>query len=167
MARINLPAAILIAVLLGFGGYRDALARGSGGGATDPAGTEEAAAAPAESAGLTDAEKSAAGCGVAGAGAVAASYLVGPSEVLMLWGGGMVVPSGSVMLGVVLLAQIGTTFCAIGVLATPTVLWAYDQSGNIAARLAQVSRGIGRQALQLFQTASPEERQVADSAAAH
>lgn len=138
-------AAILVAVLLGFGAPRAAWAQAQGSG-TDAA-PAAAAAAPADPREMSDGEKAAAGCGFAAAGGLAATYAAGPSEITMLWGGGMLIPSGSVMLAVALLGQIGASACAIGVLATPTVLWAYDQSGNIAARLIQVTAGLGDRVL--------------------
>lgn len=149
MKTSQLVAAILVAGLLGFAAPRPVLAQSAA-----PA----AIAAPADAdAGLSDGEKAAAGCGVAAAGGMAASYIAGPSEIAMLWGGGMLVPSGSIMLALTLLGQIGASACAIGVLATPTVLWAYDQSGNIAARVVEVSQGVGASVLAAFgQGPAPE-----------
>ncbi len=144
MTKSKGVAAILVAVVLGFGAPRMALAQAPGS-STDAA--PAAAAAPADPSDLSDGEKAAAGCGVAAAGGLVATYAAGPSEIAMLWGGGMLVPSGSVMLAVALLGQIGASACAIGVLATPTVLWAYDQSGNIGARLIQVTAGLGNRVL--------------------
>ena len=71
------------------------------------------------------------GCGVAATGALAATYIAGPSEITLLWGGGMLIPGNSIMLAVALLGQIGASFCAIGAVATPTVLWAVDQSSKL------------------------------------
>jgi hypothetical protein len=131
-------AAILVAGLLGFGAPLAALAQAQGADAT---------AAPADPAAMSDGEKAAAGCGVAAAGSLAATYAAGPSEIALLWGGGMLVPSGSLMLAVALLGQIGASACAIGVVATPTVLWAYDQSGNIAYSVIKATAGLGEQIL--------------------
>ena len=142
MAKSRIVAATVAAVLLGVCAPRGVLAQGQGG--------ADAAPAAADPAAMTDGEKAAAGCGVAAAGSLAATYLAGPSEIVLLWGGGMLIPSGSVMLAVTLLGQIGASACAIGVVATPTVLWAYDQSGHIADRLIQASAGIGRQAAGVF-----------------
>ena len=161
MTKRKIVVTSLAVVWLGFGAPRAVLAQVQG---NADAGTTVAAVAPADPNDLSDGEKAAAGCGVAAAGGLAATYIAGPSEIVMLWGGGLLVPSGSVMLAVTLLGQIGASACAIGALATPTVLWAYDQSGNIAARLAQVSAGLGRQALAAFGPGQPPERQLAEVA---
>ena len=166
MPKSKLVAAILVAVLLGYGAPRAALAQAQGSSGSDAA-TASAAAPPADPGDMSDGEKAAAGCGVAAVGGLAATYIAGPSEIVMLWGGGMLVPSGSVMLAVTLLGQIGASACAIGVVATPTVLWAYDQSGNIAARLIQVTEGFGNRVLAAFWPDPAPERQLADGAAAH
>ena len=146
-------AAILVAGLLGFGAPRAALAQAQGASAAD------ATAAPADPAAMSDGEKAAAGCGVAAVGSLAATYAAGPSEITMLWGGGMLVPSGSLMLAVALLGQIGASACAIGVVATPTVLWAYDQSSNIAYSVMLATAGLGQQILAaLGQGEAPGQR---------
>ena len=155
MTKRKIVAALLVAVLLGAGAPRTAQAQGSGGpGSAAP----EPAAAAADPGELSDGEKAAAGCGIAAAGSLAATYIAGPSEIAMLWGGGLLIPSGSVMLAMTLLGQIGASACAIGVLATPTVLWAYDQSGNIAARMVQVSEGLGKQMRVAFGQEQPPGR---------
>ncbi len=159
MTKGKVVAAMLVAAVVGFGAPRAVLAQGSSGS------TNATAVAPADASAMSDNEKAAAGCGVAAAGSLAATYLAGPSEIAMLWGGGLLVPSTGVMLAVTLLGQIGASACAIGVLATPTVLWAYDQSGNIAARLVEVTEGLGNRALVAL--GQPSHRQLADGAAAH
>lgn len=165
MTKRKIVAAVLVAAVLGFGAPRAALAQQAKGG-TDAA-TTVAAAPPTDPGELSDGEKAAAGCGIAAAGGLAATYAAGPSEITLLWGGGMLVPSTGIMLAVALLGQIGASACAIGVVATPTVLWAYDQSGNIAARLLQVTQGLGQRALMAFGQDEAPERQLADGAAAH
>jgi hypothetical protein len=146
MTKSSVIAAILVAGLLGFGAPRAAFAQAQGSTGTDAA-PAAAAAAPADPSALSDGEKAALGCGIAATGAMAATYAAGPSEITLLWGGGMLVPSGSVMLGLALLGQIGASFCAIGAVATPTVLWAYDQSDAIATRLLHASADAGRSLL--------------------
>lgn len=153
MARSKVAGAVLVAVLLGSGVPRAALADAQAG--SGAAVVTATAADPAE---LSETEKAAAGCGFAAAGGLAATYLAGPSEIALLWGGGMLVPSGSIMLAMALIGQIGASACAIGVLATPTVLWAYDQSGNIADRMIQVSQGFGHRVLVAFGQGRPSER---------
>jgi len=86
---------------------------------------------------LGDAEQQAVGCAaVAGLG-LAATVVAGPSEIIMLWGGGMLVPSHAAAVWLTLFTQIGVSGCALGAIATPTVLWVVDQSDNIAAKIAQ------------------------------
>ncbi|MEI7608156.1 MAG: hypothetical protein WCJ64_12325 [Rhodospirillaceae bacterium] len=134
-------AAALVAASIGAWMPGAALAQAQGSTGTDAA---PAAAAPADPNALGDGEKAALGCGIAASGALLATYVAGPSEVTLLWGGGLLVPSGSIPLALSLLGQIGASFCAIGALATPTVLWAYDQSGAIAAELLHASADAGR-----------------------
>jgi len=129
MTKGKVIAAILMAALLGFGAPRAALAQAQGASGTDAA--PAAAAAPADPGAMSDGEKAAAGCGIAAAGGLAATYIAGPSEITLLWGGGMLVPSTSIMLAVALLGQIGASFCAVGAVATPTVLWAADQTSKL------------------------------------
>ena len=133
MTKGKVIAAILAVVLLGYGAPQAALAQAQGASGTDAAPPAAAAAAPADPSAMSDGEKAAMGCGIAATGALAATYIVGPSEVSLLWGGGMLVPGGSVMLAMTLLGQIGASFCAIGAVATPTVLWAVDQSSKLFA----------------------------------
>ena len=131
MTKGKVIAAILAVVLLGYGAPQAALAQAQGASGTDAA--PPAAAAPADPSAMSDGEKAAMGCGIAATGALAATYIAGPSEISLLWGGGMLVPGGSVMLAMTLLGQIGASFCAIGAVATPTVLWALDQSSKLFA----------------------------------
>ena len=168
MAKRKVAGTILLAVMLGSGMSGAALAQAPGGTGTGTGtGGDVATAASADPNELNDSEKAAAGCGIAAAGGLAATYLAGPTEVALLWGGGMLVPSGSVMLAMALLGQIGASACAIGMVATPTLLWAYDQSGNMADRLIQISQGIGQRVLVAFGQGHHPERQLADGTPAH
>ena len=128
MTKGKIIAAILVAGLLGFGAPRAALAQAQGSTGTEAA---PAAAASADPGAMSDGEKAAMGCGIAAAGGLAATYIAGPSEITLLWGGGMLVPSTSIMLAVALLGQIGASACAIGAVSTPTVLWAADQTSKL------------------------------------
>ncbi|CAK0744261.1 conserved membrane hypothetical protein [Gammaproteobacteria bacterium] len=75
---------------------------------------------------MTDGEKTSAMC-VAGATAgMAAAYTAGPSEVIMLVVGGMVVPSSSSVLFLGLFGTIAAAGCTIGALATPATSWLYN-----------------------------------------
>ena len=134
-------AAALVAASIGAWTPGMALAQAQGSTGTDAA---AAAAAPADPNALGDGEKAALGCGITASGALLATYIAGPSEITLLWGGGLLVPSGSIPLALSLLGQIGASFCAIGAVATPTALWAYDQSGAIAAKLLHASAEASR-----------------------
>ena len=160
MTDRRIVTAMLLAAALGLGTPEAGLAETGNGsnGSTAPAVVQ------ADPADVSDVEIAAAGCGVAAAGSLAASYAAGPSEIALLWGGGMVVPSGSIILAVALLAQIGASTCGIGALAAPTVLWVYDQSGNIVARLTHVAGGLTKRAMIAFR---PRPEQVADAYPSH
>jgi len=84
-----------------------------------------------------DAEQQALGCATVAALGLAATVAAGPSEIIMLWGGGMLVPSHAAAVWLTLFTQIGVSGCALGAIATPTVAWAVDQSDNILAKIAQ------------------------------
>ena len=140
MTKGKVISAILAAALLTAGTTGEALAQAQGRSGTQAAPAAPAApadanasSAPADPSAMSDGEKAAAGCGIAAAGALAATYIAGPSEITLLWGGGMLVPSGSITLALALLGQIGASFCAIGAVSTPTVLWAMDQTGKLFA----------------------------------
>jgi hypothetical protein len=76
---------------------------------------------------MTEEEKTSAIC-VAGATAgMTASYIAGPSEVIMLVVGGVVVPSSSSILFWGLFGTIAAAGCAIGELATPATSWLYSR----------------------------------------
>ena len=155
--KARVTGAILLAAVLGCSlpGTVWAQAQGSAG--------TPAAAPAADAGGMSDGEKQAVGCGVAATGGMVATYLAGPTEITLLWGGGMLVPANSMTLALSLLGQIGASSCAIGVLATPTVLWFYDQSDNIAAKLADASAGIGTRVLAALGLAPDAARQLADA----
>ena len=164
MTKMTGPAALLVAALVGFGGHGAALAAEMS--TPSPDAAAPPAAAPTDPDALTDPEKAAFGCGLSAATSMVFTYLAGPTEIALLWGGGTIIPSGSVMLAMVLLGQIGATACGIGLLATPAALWVYDQSGNMAARLIQVSERAGRHAVEALLPVPTPDRQVAEGAPA-
>lgn len=143
MINGKLTAAILMTAMLALAAPSPVLAQAQGSDGTGNA----PAAASADAGGLADGEKQALGCGIAAAGAMVATYIAGPTEITLLWGGGMLFPSNSAALALSLLGQIGASFCAIGAVATPTVLWAYDQSDAITAKLFQTSDAVGRRVM--------------------
>jgi len=182
MTKGKVTAAVLLAATLALGtpGTVLAQAQGSNGTGNAPAAApaDSGGTAPAADAGgLGDGEKQALGCGIAATGAMLATYVAGPTEITLLWGGGMLFPSTSTTLALSLLGQIGASFCAIGAVATPTVLWAYDQSDNITAKVFQTTDRVGRDVMEASRHAGAsvlaglglggrDGRQVADRAAA-
>jgi hypothetical protein len=88
------------------------------------------------------------GCVGTAAVALAGTYLAGPSEATMLLGGGLLVPSNTLLLTLSLMGQIGAASCAIGVTAAPTVLWAYGESDKIWAKIKRDVSSVGQQVAQ-------------------
>ncbi|MEI6413451.1 MAG: hypothetical protein WCP34_04190 [Pseudomonadota bacterium] len=132
---------VLVVALLAFAGGSSAQL-----GEDPTAGSVQAPASPVDTP-LSDGEQQALGC-VAGAGVgLAAAAMAGSTEVMLLWGGGMLIPSRASTLWLALLAQIGVSGCAFGAIITPTVLWTVDQSDNIAATVAEMSSNLGEQIL--------------------
>ena len=76
---------------------------------------------------MTAEEKGSAMC-IAGATAgMTASYIAGPSEVIMLVVGGLVIPSSSSILFWGLFGTIAAAGCTIGELVTPASSWLYNR----------------------------------------
>ncbi|MEI6986004.1 MAG: hypothetical protein WCK65_07745 [Rhodospirillaceae bacterium] len=171
MTIVKISTAFALLTLLGLGEPGTAWAQAGGSGATGNAPVAaESGAAPLDPNAMTDGEKQAVGCAITATGAMIATYIAGPSEITLLWGGGLLIPSGSAALALSLLGQIGTTFCAIGALAAPTVLWFYDQSDAIAAKLAQSSTRVGSAVMTAFAPTPAMKpapiRQLADGSSA-
>jgi|GEM_PF-3335661 len=80
---------------------------------------------------LSDTEIASFGCLTGGTGLFAAGYVAGPSEAIMLWGGGLLVPSGSTVLALSLLGALGAAGCSLGATLAPTMVWFSDQSGRL------------------------------------
>ncbi|CAK0746447.1 conserved membrane hypothetical protein [Gammaproteobacteria bacterium] len=74
---------------------------------------------------MTDAEQTSAMCVVGATAGMTAAYVAGPSEVILLIVGGMVVPSSSSVLFLGLFGTIAAAGCTIGTLATPATSWLY------------------------------------------
>ncbi len=83
---------------------------------------------------MTDGEKQAAGCIISGTATMAATYALGPSEMIMLIVGGLIVPSNSASLFISLLGTMGSMGCGAGAAITPAVLWAFKSSDPGPAR---------------------------------
>lgn len=78
---------------------------------------------------LSEATQSGIGCLVAGSAALGTALWAGPSEVVMIAAGGLLVPSGTTPLLVGLTATVAVASCSVGMAATPAVLWAIEQVG--------------------------------------
>ncbi|CAK0744221.1 membrane hypothetical protein [Gammaproteobacteria bacterium] len=89
---------------------------------------------------LSDTEIASFGCLAGGTGLFAAGYLVGPTEAIMLWGGGLLVPSGSTVLAISLLGALGAAGCSIGATLAPTIAWFSEQSGRLLSHSVTGSR---------------------------
>lgn len=87
--------------------------------------TSDAAAAER----LSDDELSSFGCLIGTIGMFTAGYLAGPSEAIMLWGGGLLTPSNSAVLAVSIFGGLGYAGCSVGATLAPTLTWAYERMG--------------------------------------
>jgi hypothetical protein len=87
--------------------------------------TSDAAAAER----LSDDELSSFGCLIGTSGMFTAGYLAGPSEAIMLWGGGLLTPSNSAVLAVSIFGGLGYAGCSVGATLAPTLTWAYERMG--------------------------------------
>ena len=81
--------------------------------------------------GLSEQEIASFGCLVGGTGLFTAGYVAGPSEAIMLWGGGLLVPSGSSVLAISMLGALGAAGCSIGATLAPTVAWLFQQLDRV------------------------------------
>ncbi|CAK0746475.1 conserved membrane hypothetical protein [Gammaproteobacteria bacterium] len=89
---------------------------------------------------MSDAEAMGAGCFVAGSASLAAAYALGPTELMMLATGAVIVPSSSSLLFLALGGILGAGVCGVGAALTPTVMWAVENSSGIKANLKPESR---------------------------
>jgi hypothetical protein len=89
---------------------------------------------------LSDSEMASFGCLTGGSGLFAAGYLAGPSETMMLWGGGLLVPSGSTVLAISLLGALGAAGCSIGATLAPTVVWISEQWDRLLTHLVSTTK---------------------------
>ncbi|CAK0741372.1 membrane hypothetical protein [Gammaproteobacteria bacterium] len=76
---------------------------------------------------LSEDEISSFGCLFGGIGLFTAGYVAGPSEAIMLWGGGLLVPSGNSVLAISMLGALGAAGCSIGASLAPTISWLFEQ----------------------------------------
>jgi len=111
--------------------------------------TEEVATLPSEMQALANAQQDQGerdytyaqgmGCIVAGGGSALAGAAIGASETLMITAGGLLVPSASPTLWLGIISTLVAGTCSLGAVATPGLLWAYEQKENIGDSLSQVA----------------------------
>ena len=100
-----------------------------------PAG-DNAAAASGAPAPMSDSAAQGVGCLAAGVPSLGVAYLLGPTEIMMLVTGAVIVPSKSSLLLLALGGILGAGTCSVGAAATPAVLWAANNAGAITSSLA-------------------------------
>jgi membrane protein DedA with SNARE-associated domain len=79
------------------------------------------------------------GCIVAGGTSALAASAIGASETLMITAGGLLAPSTSPTLWLGIFSTLVAGTCSLGAVATPGLLWAYEQKRNIGASLSQAA----------------------------
>jgi hypothetical protein len=86
--------------------------------------------------GMSDTMKQGIGCAVGGGGSAIWAATIGATETLMIVAGGLLVPASSATLWLGLGSTLVAGACSLGAIATPGILWAYEQRDNIGAQLA-------------------------------
>lgn len=81
--------------------------------------------------GISQATKEGIGCIAVSAVAMTAALWAGPSEVIMIAAGGLLVPSGVTPLLASLTGTLIAASCSVGSAATPATLWLAEQVGII------------------------------------
>lgn len=97
-------------------------------------------AAPVAKQELSESEIASFGCIAGGTGMLTAGYWAGPSEAIMLWGGGLLVPSGNTVLAISMLGALGAAGCSVGATLAPTVIWISEQVDRLISYLASEIR---------------------------
>jgi hypothetical protein len=82
--------------------------------------------------GLSEDTQGAIGCLSLSSVVMTAAMWAGPSELIMIAAGGLLVPSGTTPLVVSLTATLIAASCSIGSEATPVALWFAEQTGMIS-----------------------------------
>jgi|GEM_PF-3084089 len=95
---------------------------------------------------MSDAAAMGVGCLVAGSSSLAAAYALGPTELMMLATGAVIVPSSSSLLFLALGGILGAGTCGVGAALTPSVMWAAENSEGIKASLKPEPHLFGRSA---------------------
>jgi len=77
------------------------------------------------------------GCLVAATSSLAVAYAVGPTEIMMLVTGAVIVPSKSSLLFIALGGILGAGGCSIGAALTPHILWTNENAKGISEGIAE------------------------------
>ena len=93
--------------------------------------------------------------------ALAATYMAGPTEAMMLFGGGLLTASSSARLALALLGQIGAPSCVMGAAIAPTALWAYGASDQIWKKVVESVDAAGQGVQSTFSSWSGRSQDVA------
>ncbi|CAK0741247.1 membrane hypothetical protein [Azospirillaceae bacterium] len=147
-------AVILLAASLSWVAVVPAQAVVAGSSQTDVRVIDDAAANRIAVEPMSDAAAQGAGCLIAATSSIGAVYAAGPTETMMLATGAVIVPSTSSLLFLALFGIVAAGTCGMGAVATPAVLWAYDQSEGLGARLAAAWDGLLGTVSAPFMTAS-------------
>lgn len=84
---------------------------------------------------MSDSAAQGMGCLVATTSSLAIAYAIGPTELMMLVTGAVIVPSKSSLLFVALGGILGAGACSIGATLTPGVIWASENSPAISEKI--------------------------------
>jgi hypothetical protein len=77
------------------------------------------------------------GCFVATTSSLAAAYAMGPTELMMLVTGAVIVPTTSSLLFIALGGILGAGACGVGAALTPSVLWATENSEGLSEGISE------------------------------
>ncbi|KOR31156.1 hypothetical protein TI04_02335 [Achromatium sp. WMS2] len=79
---------------------------------------------------MNDSEFASSMCVLGATVGMAATYMVGPNEVIMLVVGGVVIPSSASVLFISLFSTMAAAGCTIGESSTPAMSWLYRHYGS-------------------------------------
>lgn len=86
---------------------------------------------------MSDSAAQGMGCLVAATSSLAVAYAIGPTELMMLVTGAVIVPSKSSLLFIALGGILGAGSCSIGASLTPSVLWANENASAISGKISE------------------------------
>jgi hypothetical protein len=86
---------------------------------------------------MSDAAAMGVGCFAATTSSLAAAYAMGPTELMMLVTGAVIVPTTSSLLFIALGGILGAGACGVGAALTPSVLWAAENAEGISGGITE------------------------------